>query len=246
MQEIQLKPPFTKTGKKIESMCRKAIFDFHLLDGQKKIGVALSGGKDSLTMLIMLNAINGKGFESFDLHAFCVSGSFSCGASLHQNYLKTVCKQLNIPLHIAQTNQEKQPLDCYVCARKRRKLLFEMAKNEGISTLAFGHHRDDLIQTLLMNLFHKGEFSTMLARIEMKKINMTLIRPLIYVQEELIKSFAKQMGFLRITCQCEKGQHSYRKKTDLLIQEIEELYPNIRQNLLHSALKYGSNKALID
>jgi tRNA(Ile)-lysidine synthase TilS/MesJ len=94
-----------------------------------------------------------------------------------------------------------------------------------------------------MNLFHKGEFCSMLPKMEMKKFNMTIIRPLIYVEEEKIKSFAKQKGFLRITCQCPVGQNSYRKKTDKLIEIVEEIYPNVRQNLLYSALQYGSTKA---
>ena len=223
--QAQLLPPFSKLGKQIESAFRKALFDYKMLENQKKIGIALSGGKDSLTALLMLNAINGKGFEPFELHAFHVSGAFSCGASIAENYLKDFCNSIDVSLHIRRTEQTKEKLECYSCAKARRIALFEMAKEQGISTIAFGHHRDDIAQTLLMNLFHKGEFCSMLPKMEMKKFNINIIRPLMYVDEEKIKSFAKQKGFLRITCQCPVGQNSYRKKTDQLIESIEHFYP---------------------
>jgi tRNA(Ile)-lysidine synthase TilS/MesJ len=118
-----------------------------------------------------------------------------------------------------------------------------MAKKEGCTTVAFGHHRDDNAQTLLMNLLHKGEFAGLLPKITLFKYGITIIRPLIFVAESDIKTFAKQHGFLRCTCQCPAGQTSLRKKADLLLDSISTYYPHARLNLSRASLLYGSTKA---
>lgn len=114
----------------------------------------------------------------------------------------------------------------------------------GASTIAFGHHRDDSIQTLLMNLLHKGEFAANLPKIKMEDYGVTIIRPLIYIPENAIKKFASQYGFARIMCQCPVGQQSLRRKVDELIDSMEGLFPNVRDNLSQASLRYGSKKAL--
>lgn len=233
----------TGVKKKLESTCRKALFDFDLCPKSGKIAIALSGGKDSLTLLILLKAISGRGFPDFDLHAFHVSGEFSCGAGLNLDWLKNFCKELSVPLTVLESTQKLETLECYRCSRERRKLLFDAAKEKGFETVAFGHHRDDNGETLLMNLLHKGEFAGMLPKVKMHRYDVTIIRPLIYIGEEPIRTFSKQQGFARITCRCPVGQNSMRKKMDELIDQIEPLYPNIRENLSSASLKYGSDKA---
>ncbi len=208
-----------------------------------KVGVALSGGKDSLTLLMMLKAISGRGFPPFDLHAFHVSGEFSCGAGVDTNFLSSICHSLDIPLHIRNSTQKKETLACYRCSRERRSLIFSAAKEAGVHHVAFGHHRDDSAQTLLMNLLHKGEFAGNLPKLQMVDYDVTILRPLILVSEEEIKAFAKQQGFARIVCRCPVGQDSYRRKTDELLTQIETLYPNARANLAQAALLFGSDKA---
>jgi len=237
------KPPFTKLGKSIESACRKALYDFEMLESVKNLVIALSGGKDSLTMLYMLSAINGLGFPKINLHAVHVAGEYSCGAGVDQNFLRAICKELDIPLIVRNSNQSKENLNCYNCSRDRRKILFDAAKEVGACTVAFGHHRDDSIQTLLMNLFHKGEFAANLAKIKMVDYKIKIIRPLIYISEKDILNFAKLHKFLKITCQCPIGQNSVRKKTELILRDLEMQFPNIRKNLFHASLIYGSNKA---
>lgn len=238
-------PPWTGLGKKIESAMRKALYDYKMLEGlgSTALAVALSGGKDSLALLFMLKAILGRGFPSMDLHAIHVSGAYTCGASVSLNYLQAICDQLEVNFIVKETHQTLDDLECYSCSRTRRSLLFEAAKEVGATTIAFGHHRDDHIQTLLMNLLHKGEFAGNLPKITMYDYGVTIIRPLIYISEQEIKSFAKQQNFLRITCQCPVGQNSMRKQVDNLMNDIEALFPNARANIASAGLIYGSNKA---
>lgn len=237
-------PPWTKLGRKLESMCRKALYEFELLNGVKKLAVALSGGKDSLTLLYLLKAISGRGFADFELYAIHVGGAYSCGAGVSEGFLRGICQELDIPLLCCESTQEREKLECYSCSRDRRTLIFEAAKNVGATTVAFGHHRDDSAQTVLMNLFHKGEFAGMLPKVPMHDYGVTIIRPLIYISEEEIKEFAKMYNFTRMVCQCPVGQDSKRKRTKDLIAEITKEFPNATENLSSASLQYGSQKAL--
>ena len=225
-------------------MCRKALHEFDLLQGCRSLSIALSGGKDSLALLFLMKAILGKGFSNLSLNAIHVSGEFSCGASLQTGFIQSFCDQLGVPLTICHSTQKKETLACYRCSRERRRLIFDAAKKIGAETVAFGHHRDDSIQTLLLNLLHKGEFAANLAKVPMHDYGITIIRPLIYIAEKELVAFAKHYGFARITCQCPVGQHSKREEVKTILKILEESFPNASQNLFHASLKYGSKKAL--
>lgn len=247
MQNISIpiaSPPWKGAGRRIESLCRKALYDFALVQEAPKVAVALSGGKDSLSLLYMLHAIKGRGFPDFDLIAIHVAGEFSCGAGVNQQWLKAICRELQVPFIERQSTQTLETLECYRCSRERRKLIFNAAKEEGAEVIAFGHHRDDSAQTLLMNLLQKGEFAANLPKVPMHRYGVTIIRPLIYVAEEEIRRFAQEFGFARITCQCPVGQKSKRKEIDKLLTQLDDIYPHARQNIASAGLNYGSDKAL--
>lgn len=232
-----IRKPWTGVGKQIESCVRKALYDFEMVPKDGKIAVALSGGKDSLTLLCMLKAISGKGFKELDLRAIHVGGEFSCGAGVNQKFLNTVCTELGIPLTVLESKQKLETLECYGCSRERRGLIFSEAKRWGCRTVAFGHTQDDQAQTVLMNLAQKGCFEGFAPKLEMVKYEVEIVRPLIYVSEEKIKSFAKQQHFLRICCQCPVGQQSMRKKFERIIENLSELVPEVRANLSRAALR---------
>ena len=206
--------------------------------------VALSGGKDSLTLLYMLKAMSGRGLPPLDIQAVHVGGEFSCGASLGEVFLRPICDALEIPLTIKESTRNRENLECYSCSRERRKLIFNVAKEQRFKIVAFGHHRDDNIETLLMNLLHKAEFAGNLPKVPMHDFGVTIIRPLIYASEQEIREFAKMYNFARISCQCPVGQLSNRRKVKDLIRQLEEAFPNTRANLAQASLEFGSTKAL--
>lgn len=238
------RPPWSSLGKEMESALRKALFDFSLLEKDvSKVAVALSGGKDSLTLLFLLHAIRGRGFPLFDIHAIHVDGEFSCGAGVDARFLGAICQELGVSLTLCSSTQKREDLECYRCSRERRRLIFEAAKKLGATTIAFGHHRDDSAQTLLLNLLHKAEFAANLPKVPMHDYGITIIRPLIYIDEESIRTFATQYGFTRITCQCPVGQNSKRKVVDQILKDLEVHFPHVRGNLAKAGLLYGSQKA---
>lgn len=243
-----VQPPWSGLGKKLESACRKALFDFKMLEENTgsavhKVAIALSGGKDSLSLLYLLKAISGRGFPHFDLYAIHVNGEFSCGAGIHINFLQGICDGLGVPLLTRASTQKLETLECYSCSRERRSLLFEAAKSVGATTIAFGHHRDDNAQTLLMNLLHKGEFAGNLPKIRMHNYGVTIIRPLIYIAENDLRTFSQQHGFARVMCRCPVGQTSMRRQVDDMLTHLAATFPNVRENIANAGLRYGSNKA---
>lgn len=238
------RPPWSGVGKRLESSVRKALFDFRLLEDADGVAVALSGGKDSMALLFFLRAILGRGFPDIPLVAVHVNGDFSCGAGVQLDFLQRTCDALAVPLHVRSSAQSLDTLECYSCSRQRRRLLFDAAKGAGVTTVAFGHHRDDNAQTLLMNLLHKGELAGNLPKLKMVDYGITIIRPLIYVAEADIITFAQQHNFMRIMCRCPVGQNSMRKQVNTLLSQIELLYPNARENISSAALNYGSDKAI--
>lgn len=245
--------PESGLAKRLESLVRKAAYDYNLFDdidgtdGQlgpvKHIAVALSGGKDSLTLLTMLLALRGRGFPAFTLSAIHVDGVFSCGAGVQMDFLRTFCESRGVPLYVRSSTQTLEKLACYGCSRERRALLFDQAKSIGASTIAFGHHQDDCVQTFLMNMFHKGESEGMLPKLHMYHYGVTIIRPLVYIAEAQIREFAKQQGFARVTCRCPVGEHSMRMQVENMLKDMEKHFPHARSNLASVARRISSGKA---
>ena len=221
----------------IERQFRKALTDFHLLADGDHILVALSGGKDSLLMLELL-AKRSRIFKP----RFQVSAVHVRMENIHYEtdttYLETFCKDLNIPLYIvttsfdATTDKRKQP--CFLCAWNRRKSMFKLAQELGCNKIALGHHQDDLLCTALMNLTFEGHFTTMPVMMKMKKMPLTIIRPLALCKEADIKTLAEEKGYLKQRRLCPYEQTTNRTRMAELYRHIEELNPEARYSIWHA------------
>lgn len=243
MTNFIVKSSWGEVGRRLESHTRKALYDYQMVDKAQRVAIALSGGKDSMTLLLMLRAILGFGFPKLEIHAIHVGGTFTCGAGVQLPFLEKLCEELGVNFTYREAYQDASKLECYSCSRERRRILFQVAKEKGCDVIAFGHHRDDNAQTVLMNLFHKGSFEGMLPKIFMHHYQVTILRPLIYASESEIRQFAQQQGFARIMCRCPVGQNSMRKQVEQLLSDLENLYPNVRDNVATAGLKLGTRKA---
>lgn len=239
----QQEEPLPGLAKRIESLVRKAAHDYELLDDVDHVAVALSGGKDSMTLLLMLLLLKGRGFPDFKISAINVDGVFSCGAGVNLESLRSFCETRGVDLHVRTSTQRLETLECYGCSRERRRLLFDAAKSIGATTVAFGHHQDDLAQTFLLNLFQKGETEGLLAKLKMHHYGVTIIRPLVYIAQEQIRSFAKAQGFARVTCRCPVGEQSMRMQVETMLCEMEKHFPHIRSNLALASRRISTGKA---
>lgn len=213
----------------------RAIMDYRMLDDGDKIAVAVSGGKDSLTLLHMLNERRKFVPVKYELLAVHVDmGPMYGDSRLLAGYLDT----LGIPYHIEKVDTLRdvplKEISCFWCSWNRRKALFEAADRFGCRKVALGHHKDDIIETMLLNLFFQGEISAMSPRQELFGGTIVLIRPLAYVEERLIIRYFSSLGFPYQTCDCPNAGTSNRTKMAAIISDLEKVCPDVKTNLFRS------------
>lgn len=228
----------TKLGAKINTKIGKALNDYSLIENKDRILVAVSGGKDSLTLLSFLKKIQGWAPVSFEIFAAHIETDFHCGGCVHKPVLSDFFKGIGVEYQVRDVKvlDENGETTCFWCSWNKRKALFKIADELNCNKVAFGHHKDDIAETMLMNLLYNGEISAMNPKQEMFKGKLTLIRPLCYVDEDLIIKFAKESGFPAQLCQCPFGKDSKRKYIKEFIKKTKENTPqvNISTNILKS------------
>ena len=213
----------------------RAIMDYQMIAPGDKILVAVSGGKDSLTLLNVLNDRRAFVPVKYDLLAVHVDMGYPCQ---HPKILAEYFKKLRVNYHIEKVDilqgKSRKDISCFWCSWNRRKALFETAARLGCTKVALGHHMDDIVETILLNLFFQGEFSAMCPKQELFKGKITIIRPLAYVEEDMIRKFAKGLDFPHHKCACPNSITSKRTKVEQIIKELEKITPDIKKNIFRS------------
>ena len=220
----------------ISSRIGKAIGDYRLIEENDKILVAVSGGKDSLTLLTLLKMRQAWSPVKFEIFAAHIETDFTCSACTHTDTLKKLFSDLKVE-HVFKKISvlgKDNKTSCFWCSWNRRKALFEIAESLGCTKVAFGHHKDDIIETTLLNLFFQGEFASMNPRQELFGGKLVLIRPLCYVEEIMTGRFSKENNFPSQLCKCPYSQDSNRKYMKKLIKDLEKRSPDIKTNLFNS------------
>lgn len=216
------------------------IRQFDMISDGDRIAVALSGGKDSFSLLSLLIHRQAFAMEKYSVAAIHVIGD-ARGADLPVHpELSEWLEKSGIEYEIRPTymaDGEQVPLSCQRCTWNRRRTLFEMAKDLGCNKLAFGHHLDDLAQTALLNLVYHGKNETMTPVREYFGGECTLIRPLAYVPEKELKRFAAAHDFPPPPSACPRGEHTQRQHMKSIIAEMRKGCRAADWNLAQSALK---------
>jgi tRNA 2-thiocytidine biosynthesis protein TtcA len=156
----------------------------------------------------------------------------------HPKILAGYFKKMGIDYHIEKIDilkgKSRKEISCFWCSWNRRKALFETAVRLGCAKIALGHHMDDIVETVLLNLFFQGEISAMCPKQELFKGKITIIRPLAYVEEDLIREFAKELDFPHHKCACPNSITSKRTKVENIIKDLEKISPDIKKNIFRS------------
>ncbi len=219
----------------------KAMATYHLIEDDDRILVGLSGGKDSLLLTELLakrSLIQHPRFTVEALHVRMENIHYETDTS----YLQAFCDALGIRLHIRTTSfeigspadardarRQKQP--CFLCSWQRRKQLFNLAQELGCNKIALGHHQDDLIHTALMNLTYQARFATMPARLKMRKMPLTIIRPLCLIPEADIKTYAELQGYQKQQKLCPYETDSHRTDIKQIYEQLEQMNPEARYSI---------------
>ena len=216
---------------------------YHLIEDDDRILVGLSGGKDSLLLTELLAnraKIDHPRFSVEALHVRMENIQYETDTS----YLQQFCDEQGVKLHLRTTRfeigeetvndardarRQKQP--CFLCSWMRRKEMFNLAQELGCNKIALGHHQDDMLHTALMNLTFQGRFDTMPARLKMRKMPLTMIRPLCLIEEADIKAYAEMKGYQKQKKICPYETNSHRTDIKRLYDEIEQINPEARYSI---------------
>src|SRR5512136_767202 len=224
--------------KEIRSLMGKAIHRYGLIQEGDRILVGVSGGKDSLTLLTLLSERAKRVPIHYELLAVHVDLGFeSSGADM----LKEFFEAKKIAYHIESTRiaelangPDNRENPCFLCSWERRKRVFSLAARFGCNKVAFGHHKDDIIETLLLNIFYSAEISTMLPVQPLFNGKITLIRPLAFLEERKIERFAKEMGLPHFPCGCPASRRSKRREVKEWIRALEKENPRVKGNIFRA------------
>ena len=224
----------------------KAMATYHLIEDDDHILVGLSGGKDSLLLLELLSRrsqISHPRFKVEALHVRMENIHYETDTSYQQQF----CDTLGVALHVKTTSfdthvissevemtakdkrRQKQP--CFLCSWNRRKQMFNLAQELGCNKIALGHHQDDLLHTALMNLTFQGRFDTMPALLKMRKMPLSIIRPLCMIEENDIKNYAALKGYQKQQKLCPYETNSHRANIKEIYNAIERMNPEARYSM---------------
>lgn len=218
----------------------KAISDYNLIQHGDKVMVCLSGGKDSFTLLTILHTLQLRSPSKFQLFAFTLDQS---QPGWDDSLLRQWLQQKKISYEILKRDtysvvKEKIPEGktyCSLCSRLRRGIIYKYAEEHGFNKIALGHHRDDLIRSLLMSILYNGEIKSMPPKLLSDSKRHIVIRPLVYCQEKDIAKFAELQKFPIIPCNlCGSQENLVRKKIARLIDELATENPKVPSNILHA------------
>ena len=197
--------------------------------------MGLSGGKDSLTLMWILKERLARIPLHYDLFAVYIDPGFKGGFGRR---LEKYCEASGYKLRVEYTNYgivghstENLENPCFLCSRLRRKRLFEIADEMGCNKLALGHTKDDIIETLFLNICYAGEISTMIPSQTFFNKRFTLIRPLAFVEEDLIKRFAKEQKFPEFINPCPSDRDSKRHEIKMILKNLYKSNPKIKGNI---------------
>lgn len=232
----------SKTERKIQRLFSKACAEYQLLTDGDRVLIAVSGGKDSieLTRLLARQAkILKPRIEVEAAHVIMDNIPYETSRTFLENF----CHDLGIKLHIIHTSfsEEEQPeskaterrrkTKCFLCSWYRRKALFEYARNNGFTRIAFGHHQDDLLITMLMNMTFEGSFGTIAPVMTMRHFPFSIIRPLCLVPEHLISEVAEEQHFERQKTLCPYEKASRRDDMTEVFRTLERMNPEARYSM---------------
>ena len=220
------------------SHMRKAINDFNMVQNGDKIAVGISGGKDSLALLTLLAA-----YQKFSEHHFDLCG-ITIDMGFAENLYKPVadyCQNLSVPYHVVETDiaeivfdvrNEKNP--CSLCAKMRRGALNNKINELGFNKLALGHHQNDVVETFLLSLFFEGRFSTIQPVSHMSRSDVTLIRPMIYIEERNIVGLARELPVVKSPCPADK--HTQRENMKVILRDLAKHDPAISNKIANAIM----------
>ena len=227
---------------KILGQVRRCVEDYHMIDAGDVVAVGVSGGKDSLVTLTALARLRAFYPIPFTVRAITLETgapgmSFDAVADLCRQ-LEVPYTRIQVPVYDIVFNERKEKNPCSLCAKLRRGSLNTALTDLGIRKIALGHHYDDAIETLLMNLLFEGRIGCFQPVTYLDRTDITQIRPLLYCQEPDIRRTASKLALPVVKNTCPMDGHSRRQEVKELLAELEQRYPDLKKKLFGAVQRY--------
>ena len=220
------------------SLTRQAVDDYALIDSGDKIAVGISGGKDSLTVLYALHGLKRFYPNEFELSAITVDLGFE---NFDLSPVRSLCSELSVPFTVVPTDigkilfeTRKESNPCALCAKMRKGALNETAKQLGCNKIAYAHHRDDLIETMLLSLIYEGRFYAFSPKTFLDRTELTVIRPMIYVSEADVIGFKNRFSLPVCKNPCPVDGKTKREYVKQLTKQLNLQAPGVKERLFHA------------
>ena len=218
------------------SYVRRAADDYHMIQEGDRIAVGISGGKDSLTLLYALHGLQRFYPQHFELHAVTVDLGFQ---NLDLSRIESIClDELQIPYTIVKTDiadvifeQRKEANPCPLCAKMRKGALNDAIKKEGCNKVAYAHHKDDVVETMLMSLIFEGRFHTFSPVTYLDRTGITVIRPLLYMNEADVIGFVNKNQVPVVKSPCPADGHTKREYVKQLLRQLNLENPGVKERM---------------
>ncbi len=230
--------------KRVLSFTRRAVDDYEMIAEGDKIAVGVSAGKDSLTLLCALAEMRRFYPKKFDLVAITVDMGFAEGMDFSP--IKALCDELSVEYHVVPTEiykiifeVRKESNPCSLCAKMRRGALHKAAVEFGCNKVALGHHFDDVVDTFMLNLFFEGRLGCFQPVTYLSRMNIHLIRPMIYMPEKDVRYFASKVNLPVIASPCPADGNTERAEIGKLLSELDRTYKGLRYRIF-GAIQRGN------
>lgn len=220
---------------RVLSYIRRAVDDYNMIESGDRIAVGISGGKDSLTLLHGLHGLMRFYPRPFEIQAVTVDLGFD---NLNLEKIKELCSQLNVPYTIVKTDianiifhERRESNPCSLCAKMRKGALNEAVKAAGCNKVAYAHHKDDVVETMLMSLIYEGRFHTFSPVTYLDRMDLTVIRPLMYMNEADVVGFANKTGLPVVKSPCPADGFTKREYIKNLLKRLNQENPGVKERM---------------
>ena len=227
------------------SYARRAIDDYNMISDGDRIAVGISGGKDSLTLLYALHGLKRFYPHPFELEAITIDLGHP---GFDVSKIHRLCKEMEIPYTVVKTDiaqiifeERKESNPCSLCAKMRKGALNEAIKKTGCNKVAYAHHKDDIIETMILSLIYEGRFYSFSPKTYLDRMDLTVIRPLMYVNEADIKGFRNKYNLPVVKSPCPADGYTKREYAKNLLRQLNLENPGAKERMF-SAIINGNIK----
>lgn len=223
----------------LTGLLRRCAEDYHMIEPGDRVGVGVSGGKDSLVLLVLLAEL--KKYVPFHLEAITID----MGLGMDYSGIEAMCRELDVPYTIVKTEigpiifdyrKEKNP--CSMCAKMRRGALNQALLDRNLTKLALGHHYDDAVETFLMSLLYEGRISCFQPVTKLDRTGITQIRPMLYIHEKTVDNFARSAHLPVLQNRCPADKHTKREEIKELVYTLSQTYPDLKERVFGAMQRF--------